>query len=566
MEEEPTGKSIKQLKQERTSAKTAFTKQANYLSRVTGYLMKSELQAEYRKLCSLSREVNDANDEYELGLLAEVDEEEGEAKLHPNQESDLSKTTEDCRNRLEEVRTSVQYSLWQRYAKGELTFAIEEAESACEQAHGIPVSLVNKDAYEHKVETAKQLVTEAMAASKEWEEWIPNEEKAEVDGRIKGLRKLKNNLEANKAEFLTVQRTADEERRKTTLQARSEPQPAQQPILKIKPTSLPRFHGSRREFYQWKKDWENLQRQGEPTGSAEAKKMQLLDSMDDRIRKDLRLSTYKSAEEMFKVLENRFGNKTTIALEIVEDLEKILPLKSHQPRKMIELIQSVEKALSDLTELGNTGAIKNPLIVRSIESKLPDMMKRDWLVYMVNPENAVTPDNHFDKFLTYLKTQEEVLERLEQLGVCEKPDKRPADSKKYASTKSTSKEGCVVCGDKRHAEKLFFCKKFKELKGKDKVSAVERLGACPKCLECHEEDSTCKDTYLCRKPGCRRGHHFFLCQRADTKKEETETAKSKRHKLTEEQQQFVSELSPGMAEKFRKKRSHLSSTGLEEWP
>ncbi|XP_036007830.1 uncharacterized protein LOC118567254 [Fundulus heteroclitus] len=249
MAEEATGKTIKQLKTERTSAKAAFTKQANYLLRVTGDLMKSELQTEYRKLCTLSREVNSANDQYELGLLAEVDEGEKEVKLQPNEESDLSKTTEDCRNRLEEVRTSVQSSLWSRYAEGELTFAIEEAESACEQARGIPVSLINKDAYEHKVETGKQLVAEAVAALKEWEGWIPNEEKTELDGRLKGLRKLKNNLVAKKAEFLIVQRTAEEERRDSS-QAKSAPQPAQQTILKIKPTSLPRFHGSRREFYQ----------------------------------------------------------------------------------------------------------------------------------------------------------------------------------------------------------------------------------------------------------------------------------------------------------------------------
>ena len=115
------------------------------------------------------------------------------------------------------------------------------------------------------------------------------------------------------------------------------------------------------------------------------------------------------------------------------------------------MIQSVEIALNDLTELCNTGAIKNPLVVRSIESKLPDSMKKDWLVFMVNPGNAITPDNHFDSFLKFLKTQEEILEKLEQLGVSEKTDKKLAyTEKKYASTRSTRKGGCVVCGDEKH--------------------------------------------------------------------------------------------------------------------
>jgi len=56
----------------------------------------------------------------------------------------------------------------------------------------------------------------------------------------------------------------------------------------------------------------------------------------------------------------------------------------------------VEKALADLTELGRTDATKNPPVTRSIESKLPDPVKKDWLVFMVHPSKRVTPQNHFD--------------------------------------------------------------------------------------------------------------------------------------------------------------------------
>ncbi len=95
------------------------------------------------------------------------------------------------------------------------------------------------------------------------------------------------------------------------------------PLVTIKPTSLPKFSCNKRDYYRWKRDWENLQRQGEPTGSAEVKKIQLVDSVDDRITKELRLSSYNTAVDIFRVLENRYGNTITIAMEIVEELEKI---------------------------------------------------------------------------------------------------------------------------------------------------------------------------------------------------------------------------------------------------
>lgn len=89
-------------------------------------------------------------------------------------------------------------------------------------------------------------------------------------------------------------------------------------------------------------------------------------------------------------------------MKIIEELEKISTLKANQPRQVINLVKTVEKALTDLTELGNTGAIKNPLVTKSIEIKLPHDVKKDWLVFMVNPTSNVTPDNQFDSLLKLL--------------------------------------------------------------------------------------------------------------------------------------------------------------------
>lgn len=132
-----------------------------------------------------------------------------------------------------------------------------------------------------------------------------------------------------------------------------------------------------------------------------------------------------------------------------------------------------------LTELGNSGAIKNPLVVKSIESKLPDFIKRDWLMFMVEHR---------------------------QLRTVEKTEKTDHFDKKYerkiASTKNTKKEKleevCGVCGDSGHNNKIFFCRRFKRLKLPEKKAVLRNLGACRKCLGCHDEDGYCRDTFLCR--------------------------------------------------------------------
>ncbi len=98
----------------------------------------------------------------------------------------------------------------------------------------------------------------------------------------------------------------------------------------------------------------------------------------------------------------------------------------------------MEKALADLTDLGNVGAKRNPLVIKSIENKLPELVKRDWLVYMMDTANAITPDNHFDELLRFLQKQEETLERLEQLKMSKRAEKPERKSERtYAFTRMT---------------------------------------------------------------------------------------------------------------------------------
>lgn len=427
------------------------------------------------------------------GLVA--DKEADKVKLNRHQQAALEKTMAECDTKLDEVRKTVQSYLWPRYGEDEVNFAFEEAEAACDRAYESLINAISRDSYEPHLELAKRFIRDAITSLKDWKRWTPHDQIARLDDR-----EFSNHFEARRAEFLTAPRITEEEKTATESLV-------SQAVVRFKPIDPSKFPGCKRNFHRWVKGWERLQRQGETIGSAEKKTFQLLDCMDARICGDLRLPKYHSAEVNFRVLQNKYGNKS-IAFKIIEDLKRIPPLKSKQPRKVIDLVQAVEKAVNDLTEIESTGDIKNPLVIRSIESKLPEDMKIDWLTFMLNPTNNVTPDSHFDSLLKYLKTQEAVLE---------KPDQPTVSKQLLNKTTYARKGGCVVCGNKRHREKLFFCKRFKKLHFGEKVNAVEKLGACKRCLKCHSQKDECTDIYLCQNRDCERGgssdHHFFLCLR-----------------------------------------------------
>lgn len=58
------------------------------------------------------------------------------------------------------------------------------------------------------------------------------------------------------------------------------------------------------------------------------------DSLDERVFRDLHLSLYNSADEIFKILKNRFGNQAIVTLEIIEALQTTPQIRSGNPRKI----------------------------------------------------------------------------------------------------------------------------------------------------------------------------------------------------------------------------------------
>ncbi|KAL7865745.1 hypothetical protein SRHO_G00109920 [Serrasalmus rhombeus] len=260
-----------------------------------------------------SRSVWEANDDYKAGLLAEKEAkaESGEqVRLEKQQGNDLERTISECEARLEKARRIVQMHLWSKYGEVEMATAIQEAENACDDAAAIHVSSTNCDDFKVQLAFLEKLVKKATKAVSAWEQWIPAEEKDTFESRVKVLRVTRNRLEARRVEFVAARRVAEEGRTAAALLGSVMPA---MPIIKIKPTSLSKFRGCRRDFHHWRKGWESLQKQGELTGSSEVKKIQLLDSVDDKIIKDLRLSAYNTAEDMLRVLEYRYGNKTCLS-------------------------------------------------------------------------------------------------------------------------------------------------------------------------------------------------------------------------------------------------------------
>ncbi|KAJ8403542.1 hypothetical protein AAFF_G00348680 [Aldrovandia affinis] len=488
-----------------------------------------ELKVQWQAFSNEAEKLLAANSNYEEGLLAEA--EEDSTKLSEQQTGDIEK---------------------------ESVIRDREAERAKEETEGVPLGQLDHDCHERQLHHLEELATGAEKELSAWRDWAPVAAIEDMERRLHRLMSSKNKLrrdrdaeigkarkateEEDRARRTTAERErqrAEEEERarraqlilaqQAEIEARAELVKAQRkalektqtteragaqggdaatraiPKVRLKPTSLPTFSGSMREYYRWRKDWESLQQQGDPSGSPEVKKFQLLESVEETIVKDLRLASHNTAKDVFRVLENRFGNKNAITILIVAELQKISPVKEHQFRKVIDLIRITEKALADLKDLDNEAAIKNPLVTGAIENKLPLTLKKEWLTFKEDPKNSVQPESYFDALLDFLQKQERILEQLEQMEITEFPEKKT--EKKFASTRATERgsteDNCVLCENK-HRSRLFTCKKFRGLDLAARKAAVKKSRACRLCLSSHGADGECNLKFLCTKKGCKK--------------------------------------------------------------
>lgn len=83
------------------------------------------------------------------------------------------------------------------------------------------------------------------------------------------------------------------------------------PLISLERAWLPVFSGDMQDYYRWKAEWEDLQQLGNPHGLENVRKFHLLGSLDGKVKRDLVLSSCGSADDVFRVLDNKYGNNTS---------------------------------------------------------------------------------------------------------------------------------------------------------------------------------------------------------------------------------------------------------------
>lgn len=96
------------------------------------------------------------------------------------------------------------------------------------------------------------------------------------------------------------------------------------PHIALERARLPMFSGNMRDYYHWKAEWEDLEKLENPYGLDNVRKFHLLGSLDEKVKRDLVLSSCGSTDDIFRLRGNKYGNKPRIVLLISKEVYGLL--------------------------------------------------------------------------------------------------------------------------------------------------------------------------------------------------------------------------------------------------
>ncbi|XP_037793617.1 uncharacterized protein LOC119589114 [Penaeus monodon] len=171
----------------------------------------------------------------------------------------------------------------------------------------------------------------------------------------------------------------DSERLKNELCAKifmtnNEKKATDKPKVKVKRFEPPKFEGNLREYPTFKEDYKNLV-QSEYGADPYALKMCLGGEA---------LQTIKGSEgnydEMFKRLDDKFGNPRKIVDLVISDLKSLRKISDGDTKGFVKMVDQVEQCWLDLKRVNLSDELNTANVVSHIEKILPSLQKREWVI------------------------------------------------------------------------------------------------------------------------------------------------------------------------------------------
>lgn len=285
--------------------------------------------------------------------------------------------------------------------------------------------------------------------------------------------------------------------------------------LRLEKVKMPFFDGTVRQYPQFKQDF---QKQVMPTVNRDSA-CYILRSCLGKEPTDAIKGVEDDIQEMWKRLDEKYGDPAKVADAIINTIQSIRPIKEGENKRFVEFVDTVENGHNDLKRLGLEREITTTSSVSIIERKLPAEIKKEWAKLVSADNSIVDKTNKFPSLLNFLLSQKRAIE----YETAELRLTRDTAIRGSAHYTGTNKDATEANGYTRpHYNKCLFhkeadhwtndCKLYLSKPIEERMKMLKEKGACWSCLRRGHRVVECKKKRPCGVRECTRWHHKTLHQ------------------------------------------------------
>ena len=268
--------------------------------------------------------------------------------------------------------------------------------------------------------------------------------------------------------------------------------------VKMEKMPLPKFTGEPRFYHRFKKDFLDLVR---PNLNDREAAFTFRKCLGENVEVILGSGDF-TVEQMIERLDEKFGEPSKIIDSIIGDIKKFKVIDLDDSKRLIDLINIIERAFYDLQSLKMEQEISNCNVVSLIESKLPKNVALNWYRFIYMSGSKVDKTNKFPFLLDFLINERKALE----YGMSEL---RVNGEKRYPINLAESGKGpkCII-HDFATSHNTADCRNYNGMSINERYDLLRTKSACFCCLSSGHRSEVCDNKVSCTK--CEEYHHVSL--------------------------------------------------------
>ena len=192
----------------------------------------------------------------------------------------------------------------------------------------------------------------------------------------------------------------------------------QSSALRLQKVNLPSFSGDIRSYARFKG---NFQKVVQPQYADETHLIYVLKEQCLKGNAKKVIENVEVMKEIWERLDDKYGHGIDIVNLVLKDVKQVTVDKKDTEQGIVNLVDTIERGLQDLTNIEASSEMANSYTVSLIEKKLPDRILTKWL----DQDSLKVGADRFNELITFLKQERKQAQRLMQLRGKEQKDSDP---------------------------------------------------------------------------------------------------------------------------------------------